>query len=353
MASVLHLAIFDVFQLPFAFTVLLILIVIWLYTFRSGIQTVLYTDVFQTAFLLLAVLFSIGTISSGMNLSFSGLSAALTDNTQVKVFEWSLYSKDNFFKLVITGAVLTIVTNGLDQSVMQKHLTCRKLIDSWKNMFSFSAMLLLSNILFLFLGFLLVLYSTSMQIPIPEKTDDLYPLLALNHLGGFTAALFLLGITAAAFSSADSALTALTTSVCIDFLGYKRSGEGNHQYIRHVVHFVISLVLFGVLLAFHSMLNTSMIRAFVSYSGFIYGPLLRLYVFGLFTKFHVIDKAVPFVCVASPIVSVVIKKYSTVLFGGYQLEYEIMVVNGAITFVGLLLFSSCFHSFGQPKERVA
>lgn len=340
MATVLQIAIFDAFHLPFFVTIVFILAVIWLYTFRSGIKTVIYTDIFQTAFLLLAVLFSIYTISHAIDLSFSQLTAELRANPHAKIFDWDWHSKNNFFKLILTGAFLTIVTNGLDQSVMQKHLTCRNLRESWKNMFSFSVMLLLSNLLFLVLGLLLVLYANHLQITLPEQTDEIYPLLALDHLGGLTGILFLLGITAAAFSSADSALTALTTSFCIDFLGFKKSQAEHDTQIRHWVHLAISFILLIVLIIFHQIHNISMIRAFVTYSGFTYGPLLGLYGFGLFTRRQVIDKYIPWICIASPVLSYILKYFSTTLFWGYQLEYEILLVNGAITFLLIFFLAS-------------
>lgn len=343
MASVLQIAIFDAFQVPFIGTVALILFIIWLYTFRSGIQTVLYTDVLQTFCLLAAVIFSIAAVFSESGLTLARLSSTFSDSEQTRIFVWDWASKDNFFKLVATGAMLTIVTNGLDQSVMQKHLTCQNLNDARKNMFAFSVMLLLSNILFLSLGFLLYMYAVSMNIGLPEKTDDIYPILALNHLGGVTAVLFLVGITAAAFSSADSALTAMTTSTCVDLLGYRKGDGDIHPYARHGIHCLISIVLLAVLMAFHSFMDTSMIRAFVSYSGFTYGPLLGLYAFGLLTAFKVNDKAVPWVCLASPLIAFLLKRYSTVLFFGYQIEYETLLINGAITFTGLLVFSDCLR----------
>lgn len=337
MATVLQLAIFDAFHLPFAVTVFTILVVIWLYTYRSGIKTVIYTDTLQTAFLLLAVIFSIFTISTSINLSISNISNELISNSHTKIFVWDWSSKNNFFKLVLTGALLTVVTNGLDQSVMQKHLTCRSLKDSWKNMFWFSVMLLISNIMFLVLGLMLVLYADAMAVQLPEKTDEIYPLLALQYLGGFTGLLFLLGISAAAFSSADSALTGLTTSFCVDFLGYKHTENSHPPKLRNLIHLGLSLILFVVLMFFDRIHNTSMIRAFVSYSGFTYGPLLGLYTFGLFTRFKITDSYVPIVCVISPLLCIVLKSYSAELFWGYQLEYEILVINGAITCVGLLL----------------
>ncbi|MBZ0256865.1 sodium:solute symporter [bacterium] len=338
MATVLQIAIFESFGLPFAVTVLCILTVIWLYTFRSGIKTVLYTDVFQTTFLLLSVVASIYAISQELHLSFTAFIHELASNSHAQTFVWDWHSKNNFFKLVTIGALLTIVTNGLDQSVMQKHLTCRSLRESWKNMFSFSVMLLLSNCLFLSLGLLLVMYANAAGIAIPEKTDDLYPLLALDHLGGWIGVFFLLGITSAAFSSADSALTGLTTSFCVDFLGRKKNEPSDSHFVRHCVHVSISLILFFVLIVFHQIQNTNMIRAFVTFSGFTYGPLLGLYAFGLFTRYKITDAYTPWICIASPLASYALKIFSQQLFWGYQIEYEVLLINGAITFACLWLF---------------
>ncbi len=338
MATVLQIAFFDAFQIPFSVTILFILVVIWLYTFRSGIKTVIYTDMVQTALLLLAVILSITTIANNLDLSIAKLISATFNDPNAKVFDWDWDSKRNFFKLVFTGAFLTIVTNGLDQSVMQKHLTCRNLRESWKNMFSFSIMLIASNILFLVLGLMLVLYAADQGITIPEQTDELYPLIALDYFGGITGIVFLLGISAAAYSSADSALTALTTSFCVDFLGFKKTDAIQATYTRYMVHVGIGLFLYVILILFHSVNDTSMINAFISYSGFTYGPLLGLYVFGLFTHFKIKDAWVPIICILSPILSYILKVNSVNWFWGYQLEYEILLVNGGITFI-LLFFA--------------
>lgn len=336
MANVLQLAIFDAFHIPFAASAFTILVLIWLYTFRSGIKTIIYTDIFQTTFLLLAVILSIYAITSELDLSLSHIGSTIIHHPSAKMFDWDWQSKRNFFKLILTGMFLTIVTNGLDQSVMQKHLTCRNLKESWKNMFSFSIMLIISNLMFLILGLFLLIYANEKGIVLPEQTDDIYPLLALKYFGGFTGIIFLLGISAAAYSSADSAITALTTSFCIDFLGFRNKDHVHSTSTRHIVHLGVSLFLFLLLLMIHSFNDQSVINDFIMYAGYTYGPLLGLYIFGLFTTYTPKDKWVPFICIVSPILSYIIKLNSTTLFWGYQMKFEVLLLNGASTL--LLLF---------------
>ncbi len=339
MAGVLQLALFDAYGVPFEATVFVTLILIWFYTYRSGIKTVVYTDVMQTTFLLLAVILSIYVIAGELNLTWSAFTTLLKNNPTAKMFEWDWESKRNFFKLIFTGAFLSIVTNGLDQSVMQKHLTCRNLKESRINMYSFCIMLLMANYLFLILGLLFVVYTSETGIAIPENTDDLYPLLALNHFNVFTGIFFLLGISAAAYSSADSAMTALTTSFCVDFLNFHKEEEKHSRKTRFIVHLGVSIFLFFLIVIFKAINKQSVINAFIQYSGYTYGPLLGLFAFGLFTRYRVRDVLVPFFCVLSPILSIIIYIYSQEWFWGYQFGFEIIIVNAAFTFLALFITS--------------
>ena len=334
-AGVLQIAIFDQYGVPFSVSVLVTIALIWVYTFKGGIKTIVWTDTLQTLFMLLAVGASIVIITKDMDISLMGIQAVIASSDYGQVWEWDWLSGQNFFKQFFSGAFIAIVMTGLDQDMMQKNLTCKTLKDAQKNMFWFSIVLVFANILFLTLGALLFLYAGQNGIGIPERTDDLFPLLALNHLGTFAGITFLLGITAAAYSSADSALTSLTTSFCIDILGYDTKQD--HRKVRTRVHLGFSILLFFVILIFRVINDQSVIAAVFTVAGYTYGPLLGMYAFGLFTKMQVKDRWVPVVAIASPILSYFLSHYSAQLFNGFEFGFELLIVNGAITFLGLLL----------------
>ena len=239
--------------------------------------------------------------------------------------------------MFFTGIFITIVMTGLDQDMMQKNLTCKSLKDSQKNMFWFSILLIGANILFLVLGALLYLYADAFELPIPTRSDELYPFLAKNHLGALVGIMFLLGAIAAAYSSADSAITALTTSFCVDFLEFNKvkTGASIRRMRRIQVHLAFSALIFSVVLLFKWINNTTVIDAIFKVAGYTYGPLLGLFAFGLFTKWQIKDKFVPTLCIFPPILCYVLafllEKYDIYNFG-----YEILVVNGLITFIFLL-----------------
>jgi Na+/proline symporter len=334
-AGVLQIAIFDQYGIPFSVSVLVTIALIWVYTFKGGIKTIVWTDTLQTLFMLLAVGASIVIITKDMDISLMGIQSVIASSDYGQVWEWDWLSGQNFFKQFFSGAFIAIVMTGLDQDMMQKNLTCKTLKDAQKNMFWFSIVLVFANLLFLTLGALLFLYAGQNGISIPERTDDLFPLLALNHLGTFAGITFLLGITAAAYSSADSALTALTTSFCIDILGYDIKQD--HRKVRTRVHLGFSLLLFFVILLFRVINDQSVIAAVFTVAGYTYGPLLGMYAFGLFTKMQVKDRWVPIIAIASPILSYFLSHYSAQLFNGFEFGFELLIVNGAITFLGLLL----------------
>lgn len=332
-AGVLQIAMFDVWGIPFWVTVLITIALIWLYTFKGGIKTIVWTDSLQTLFMLLAVATTIIYIGEELSLSTSGLINAVTDSEYSKIWVWEWSSGNNFFKQFFSGAFIAIVMTGLDQDMMQKNLTCKNIGEAQKNMFWFSTILVVVNVLFLALGVLLFIYANHNGIDIPNRTDDLFPMLALNHFNLFSGIVFLLGITAAAYSSADSALTSLTTSFCVDFLGFEKEGKQiNKKATRIKVHLGFSIVLFVVILLFRLINDESIISLVYKAAGYTYGPLLGLYAFGLFTKFSVKDKWVPWVCIISPLLSIGINEITQGWLG-----FFILVVNGAITFLGLLL----------------
>ncbi|MEM6523816.1 MAG: sodium:solute symporter [Bacteroidota bacterium] len=338
-AGVLQLAIFDAWGLPFSVTVIITITLIWLYTFRGGIKTIVWTDTLQTFFMLLAIGIVIYLVSKDLNLSFGGLVNTVKSSEYSRVFVWEWQPGTNFFKQFFSGAFIAIVMTGLDQDMMQKNLTCKSIGDAQKNMFWFSIVLVFVNLLFLSMGALLYIYAQKNGITVPEKTDDLFPMLALNHFPTIAGIVFLLGITAAAYSSADSALTALTTSFCVDFLNFQREEtiamQRKQRKIRLLVHLGFSVLLFAVIMVFQAINDEAVISSLFKAAGYTYGPLLGLFAFGLFTRKEIKDRWVIPVCLISPILAYLLNIYSDVLLGGYKFGFEILIVNGLFTFIGL------------------
>lgn len=336
-AGVLQLAIFDSWGIPFELTVAITIMLIWVYTFRGGIKTIVFTDTLQTLFMLAAVVISIEIITSELGFGLGQAIAKIKSSEFTQIFYWDWADDKNFFKQFISGAFIAIVMTGLDQDMMQKNLTCKNLGDAQKNVFWFSIILVLSNILFLALGAMLYIFAAEKGIQTPASTDDLFPFLAINHFNTFAGIVFLLGITAAAYSSADSALTSLTTSFCVDILNFKE--DENKQSTRFKVHIGFSILLLLVIIIFKQINNQAVISSVLTAAGYTYGPLLGLYTFGLFTKLSLNDKWVPWICVASPILSYLLNLFSEQLFNGYKIGFEILIINGLITMVGLFLIS--------------
>ena len=337
MASVLQLVLFDALGFPFGLTVLITLLLIWLYTYRGGIQTIIITDTLQTTFLLLAVVLSIAAICTQLDLSPAGLYDALEEKGYSHIFEWSWSSPRNFFKLMLTGFLLTVMTNGLDQSVMQKHLTCKTLWDSQKNLISLAFILIFVNFLFLYLGGALQLFAEARQLPIPAMTDNLYPELAFHHLGPLAATLFLIGIAAAAYSSADSSLTGLTTSFCVDILRFDLNKDDRPR-LRQGIHLGFTLLLFVLIMAFQRINESSVLHAFIRTSGFVYGPLAGLFAFGLMSEKRVSDTWAPVVCVLCPLLAFLLDRNGEAWLG-YTFGYDILVFNSLLTLLGIYLLT--------------
>ncbi|MDG1476870.1 MAG: sodium:solute symporter, partial [Vicingaceae bacterium] len=331
-------------HIPFWVTVAVTILLIWLYTFKGGIKTIVWTDSLQTLFMLIAVGVSIYFISSELNLGFSGLIAEVENSDYSQVFffdDWN--DRKHFVKQFFSGMFLAIVMTGLDQDMMQKNLSCANIKDGQKNMFSFSIVLIFVNFVFLVLGALLFIYANKTGMEIPAKTDNLFPAIATN-LNTAAGVFFILGLVAAAYSSADSALTALTTSVCVDFLDVKNKEESLSEKLRKKVHVIVSFVLFAVILIFDLINDESVISSLFKAAGYTYGPLLGLYAFGLILKRKVKDKLVPIICVVSPIICFVLNSFSETIFNGYKFGFEILILNGLLTFVGLY-----FISFSRKK----
>lgn len=334
-AVVLQIGFFDAFNIPFALTVIVTISLVWLYTFKGGVKTIVWTDTLQTLFLISAVIFTIIAISKGLGWNTGKLVQEIAADPNSQIFFWEWRSENNFFKQFIAGMFVTIVIVGMDQDMMQKNLTCKNIKDAQKNMVVFSFSFLITVLLFLGLGALLYIYAGKSGIAIPEKTDDLYPMLALNYLGLPVGIAFLLGIIAAAYSSADSALTALTTSFSIDFLNIEKFEEQKIQKIKRWSHLMFSALLILIILFFKTINNESIVMAVFRVAGYTYGPILGLFVFGMYSKRVVNDKLVPFIALTSPVLCYFISKYSEVIFFGYKFGFELLILNGFITMIGL------------------
>ena len=336
-AGVLQIAFFDAFDLPFWISVLCTILLIWLYTFRGGIKTIVWTDTLQTAFMLIAVLISIFFIKDELSWTWTELSSQVFADSRSTIFNWHWKSGNNFFKQFFSGAFIAIVMTGLDQDMMQKNLTCKNVGEAQKNVFWFCVILVAVNFLFLSLGVLLYQYAEIGGMSIPERSDSLFPFLAVNEFSSLGTISFLLGITAAAYSSADSALTALTTSFCVDFLGFEKENYAEKKKLRMGVHFGFSIVLFFTILVFKAINDESVITSIFKAAGYTYGPLLGLFAFGILTDWKVKDRFVPVLSILSPIITYIINLNSEMLFGGYKFGFEILILNGLIMFLSLVL----------------
>jgi SSS family transporter len=343
-ATVLQYFVFDAWGVPFIVTVALSILLIWIYTSRGGIKTIVWTDTLQTLFMLGSVVVAIYFISSDFNWGFSDFFTAeeLQPYTKTFYFE-SILNHDYFWKAFFGGMFITICMTGLDQDMMQKNLTCKNLKEARKNVLSYGFVFVPVNILFLFLGALLFIYADRNGIAIPvmngkESADLLFPEIALNgDMGIGMAVIFLLGLIAAAYSSADSALTALTTSFCVDFLDIEKREVSLQKGLRKRVHIVISFVLMLVIVAFKYLLDTSVIDMLLMAATYTYGPILGLFAFGLMTKRKVHDKWVWLIALISVAISLTLGLLPAEMLGGYEFNYELLIVNGGITFLGLWL----------------
>lgn len=338
-ASVLQLAAFDEIGIPFAVTVAVTILLIWVYTFRSGMKTIIWTDTFQSAAMLTAVGVSIWVVSDELNLGFQGMVDTIAASDYSNVFTWDFKDDKYFLKQFFAGAFITIAMTGLDQDMMQKNLSCKNIGEAQKNMFWFTGILTVVIVMFLALGALLYLYAGAKGIALPERGDDVFPYLALNHFPPVVGIAFILGIIAIAYASADSALTSLTTSFCVDFLNFKDKSEHERVRQRYIVHIGFSMLIGLVIIAVNAFSSQSLIATVLQVAGYTYGPLLGLYSFGLFTRRQLRDRHVPAICVAAPVLTYIISVNSAAWFNGYQFGFEVLILNGMLTFVGLWVVS--------------
>ena len=348
---VLQRYVFDFYQIPFAATVLISLLLIFAYTYRGGLKTIIITDTLQTFFLVSSVFLTIFFICNSLNLSVFEAFEEVKNSNYSKVFFFEDYMKGTFFwKQILGGIFVTIAMVGLDQDLMQKNLSCATIGEAQKNMFTFTGIFVIINIFFLSVGALLYIYADKNGIAIPTdiitgkpRTDLLFPEIAFHHLTLIPSIVFLLGLTAATFATTDSALTALTTSFCVDFLGMDKAenlNKPNMVRTRHLVHIGFSFLMFLVIVIFNAINDASVVSMIFKIASYTYGPLLGLYAFGLFMKSKTVhDKLVPIICLISPAICFFISKNSSLLFGDYVFDNELIIVNGLITFIGLLLIS--------------
>lgn len=343
-AIVLQQFIFDAWNIPFEITVILSIVLIWVYTQRGGIKTIVFTDTLQTSLMILSVVLSIAYINEALDWSFSEFLASTEFSQYNSVFVTdSILSRNHFLKSFIGGAFVTICMTGLDQDMMQKNLSCRNLKDAQKNMVVFSFVLVFVTGLFMLLGSLLYIYAESQGIEVPlmdgsPKTDLLFPEIALNgRLGIAVAVTFILGLIAAAYSSADSALTSLTTSFCIDFFNLEKYPEKKQKSIRKKTHIGMSVLLILVVILFKYILDRNVIDGLLTVAGYTYGPLLGLFAFGIFTSYKIHDRHVWWVLLGALALISIIGNLDAATLGGYQLGYELLPLNGLLTFLGLVL----------------
>lgn len=353
-AAVLQYYIFDAWNVPFEITVILSIFLIWIYTFKGGIKTIVWTDTLQTVFMLFALFATIFIIIHKLNWSVSDIFASEEFKHYSKmIFLDDFSDKKHFVKSFLGGMFIAIAMTGLDQDMMQKNLTCKNTKEAQWNVLSLGLVLVFVNFIFLTLGALLFIYAEKFGIAIPVvdgtiKTDLLFPEIALKgDLGIYIGIFFIIGLIAAAYSSADSALAALTTSFCVDFLDIENREKSKQTAIRKKTHIGVSIVLIIVIIIFRYVLKENVISSVLQVASYTYGPLLGLFAFGIFTKIHIKDALVWIVAILSVIFTYFLNSYSTQLLNGYVFGYELLIVNGLITFTGLLLIRKSNESIAE------
>lgn len=341
--NVMQVFVFDAWNVPFWVNVFIFIGLIILYTFKGGIKTIVWTDTLQTTFMLGAVVISIHYILKEMNVDFAKMIGTVIHSEYSKVIETDWQDKKYFLKNFLGGAFIAISMTGLDQEMMQKNLSCRNVREAKINMITFSWILVFINMMFLFLGAILNLYAASQTIDTMGSTDNLFPAIAINHLTPVAGIVFLIGLISAAYPSADGALTSLTTSFTIDFLGLpKRNNltDTQKRRIRYGVHIGIATIFFLLILFFRTVNDKAVIDKIFTLAGYTYGPLLGLFACGLFTRWKLKDHWVPVVVLLSPVFTHILNMNAVKWFNGYQFGFELIIVNGLLTFLGLMLIRS-------------
>ncbi len=356
-AIVLQRFIFDAWNVPFALTIVICLLLIWIYTHKGGLKTIIITDLLQTFFLITAVILSIYFMADSLGLNLVSTIETVKNSSYSKIFFWEdfLGSRANFWKQFIGGIFVTIAMTGLDQDLMQKNLSMKTIGEAQKNMLTFTGIFVLINIFFLSVGALLYIYATNNQIDVKAlpTPDHLYPEIALNHLAILPGIIFMMGLTAATFATTDSALTALTTSFCVDFLNFNKKADPNDPALvrtRNWVHFTFSVLMLIVILLFRLINDDSVVTAIFIAAGYTYGPLLGLFAFGLLGRRNVRDSLVPYICLLSPVLCLLLNTYITD-YTGYVIGFELIVINGFFTW--LMLLATSRPALPAPTPAVA
>lgn len=336
---VLQLLVFEPLHLPFVLNVAFTVGLVWLYTFRGGVKSLIWTDTLKTVCLVVSVVLCIYYIARGLHLDLGGLWLTIRGSEMSQMFFFDdVNDKRYFFKQFLAGVFTVIAMNGLDQDMMQRNLSCRNSRDSQKNMITSGIAQFFVNALFLMLGVLLYVYASAYGIAIPAKSDELFPWIATQgYFPGIVGILFVVGLISSAYSAAGSALTALTTSFTVDILGVKGKSEEQVSHLRKRVHIGMAVVMGVVIFIFNVLNNTSVIDAVYTLASYTYGPILGLFAFGLSVKASVRDRYIPLVAIASPILCFILGRHSQAWFGGYSFSYELLILNALFTYIGLLL----------------
>ena len=349
--KILQDAILSSFGIPFWVTTLIILVMILIYTYEGGVKTIVFTDTLQTSFMLIGLVVCVIYILQAMDMSFGSALSAMGEKGYSKIFFIDPHSKLFFLKQILAGAFITITMTGMDQEMMQKTISVKTLKDSQKNILTLSGIMVVVITLFLFLGGLLYVFGA--QQGITATGDGLFPALALHHMPPIVSVIFIVALISALFPSADGAITALTSSFCIDILGMQRRDdwtEKRKKTIRQRVHLVVAFVFLLFVLVFYKVNNPSMIGVILKVAAYTYGPLLGLFTFGIITKRQVADQWVPMICIASPIICFVLDKFQKEIFGSFELGLELLIINGLLTFLGLLTVSKRFATGNLQME---
>jgi Na+/proline symporter len=338
--NILQEAILDSFHIPFWATTLIILAMILLYTYEGGVKTIVYTDTLQTTCMLLGLVICVIYILNQLNMGFGESLQAMSDKGYSRIFVTDPNSKLFFLKQILAGAFITVTMTGMDQEMMQKNISVKTLKDSQKNVISMAIVLMTVILIFLFLGGLLYMYADTLQVT--AVGDKIFPTIALQHMPPFVSVIFIIALISALFPSADGAITALTSSFCIDILGIQRRtdlSEAEQKKIRQRVHLSFAAIFLLFVMVFKWINDPSMIGLLLKIAAYTYGPLLGLFTFGILTKKTVNDRLVPYICIAAPLICFFLDKYQKLLFGSFELGLELLIINGTITFIGLLLIT--------------
>lgn len=335
----LQLLVFEPFHLPFILNVIITVALVWLYTFRGGVKSLIWTDSLKTFCLVVSVVLCIYYIASDLKLGFGSMIATISENDFSRMFFFDdVNDKRYFFKQFLAGVFTMIAMTGLDQDMMQRNLSCKNFKDSQKNMITSGISQFFVILLFLMLGVLLYTFTAQHGIETPEKSDELFPMIATgDYFPAIVGVLFIIGLISSAYSAAGSALTALTTSFTVDILGAKNKAENELVKIRKRVHIGMAIIMGIVIFVFNQLNNTSVIDAVYILASYTYGPILGLFAFGIFTKKQVRDKYIPIVAIVSPILCFILQENSEKWFNGYQFSYELLIFNALFTFIGLCL----------------